>query len=820
MVAVALSLLSLVFFHPSVNSYLSSPKIDRFVDQLPFSDHLTRAVDFGPKDHFDKFVFPEYLGSRDGLDVQKYLMPFDPRFTLGLVLNHVSKQIMLSKSVYEVNLPEFHWADYSDLSVLNQYYFSKEKQSCKELFDVTTSSKIRNAKQEFIDPALYCLDASQMDKAINDPATTEKERKALKLAQSRPVSTGWYIYDNGGRSKQSLKILHSKSYLDNFMAPPRNLVLIIPTKKGPASVTVPVNQEVSGRERLSQGSILEEYLTLHRQTTPEPPNVDVGLEVKKLSDLVTKYTKVTSLPFKKILKHEDFVADCPKIVESLNDDVLESVQAYKQSLEMSLTVDQPPKYFKEAKILRKENNWAAGGHYDWRFFSGIINYTDKQPPVLHGLLQAYLKFANANNITTWVAHGSLLSWYWNGVAFPWDNDIDVQMPIQDLHLLSKNFNQSLIVDMGGESGHEIRYGRYFIDCGTFISHRTAGNGHNNIDARFIDVDTGFYIDITGLSLSDEKANIRYNDLLPPHLARNKVDETITELSRNEFLQVYNCRHHHFARLQELSPLSLSMVEGQYTYVPSDYEHLLMYEYGIKGIVNNVYKVFTYVPVLRLWIPTRTLKDFSNENNLGWTEPPLWKNWKAQHYVQFLSEHEDHFIEYVSTRGITQLHQDEMALRKKHRSSEKFVVKNIERDPFLTHLRHDFYSFLVNDNGYDFRIREDEVKKQFEEFDQFLAEQKLKAEAKSELEGKVEEENVEQQEEGKEEGKQTQGQTQDQAQEGGDRDQAQEVQKPSNEDQDQETKPKAPMPKLQTDEDLTDVSMTRPQPEALDPNQPI
>merc|ERR1712227_18590 len=173
--------------------------------------------------------------------------------------------------------------------------------------------------------------------------------------------------------------------------------------------------------------------------------------------------------------------------------MLESVQSYKQSLEYSLAETNPPKYFKEAKILKKEANWAHGGHYDWRFFAGLINFTDRQPPVLHGLLQAYLKFANANNITTWVAHGSLLSWYWNGVAFPWDNDIDVQMPIQDLHRLSREFNQSMIVDLGGESDQEVRYGRYFLDCGTFISHRTAGKGNNNIDARFIDVDTGFYI---------------------------------------------------------------------------------------------------------------------------------------------------------------------------------------------------------------------------------------------------------------------------------------------------------------------------------------
>ncbi|EDK39598.2 hypothetical protein PGUG_03696 [Meyerozyma guilliermondii ATCC 6260] len=721
---VILCLCSFVFLHPSLLSYISPNYFDRLVDQLPFSDSLAQAVDFSAKDNFDTFVFPEYLTSRDGSDVLKYTMPFDPRFTMGLVLDHLANQIEQSKSVYEVHLPYFHWADYTDLSNLNKFYFSAEKDNCKNLFDVTTPSQSRNRKQELVQTELYCLDQSQLEDASSDSAFSEDQRRAFQLAKTRPVSTGWYVFDYGGRSKSSLKILHAKSYLENFMAPPRNLVLLIPTKKGPASISVPVNQDISGRERISQTSILEGYLTNFRQNSPDAPSVNVAKQLQRVSELVPKYAKVAPLPHTKPLKHEDFTADCGTIINSLGDGMSESVQSYKQSLEYSLAETNPPKYFKEAKILKKEANWAHGGHYDWRFFAGLINFTDRQPPVLHGLLQAYLKFANANNITTWVAHGSLLSWYWNGVAFPWDNDIDVQMPIQDLHRLSREFNQSMIVDLGGESDQEVRYGRYFLDCGTFISHRTAGNGNNNIDARFIDVDTGFYIDITGLAISDERAPTRYNDLLPAELSRQSLDATITEQSRNEYLQAYNCRHHHFARLNELSPLSLSAVEGQFVYVPANYERVLINEYGVKGIINEVFKIFTFVPRFQLWIPTRDLRRFTNNHDIKWSDEQTWKYWSEQDHIQFLAQNEDLLTEYVATRKMTSLHNEEMKLRRKRKKSEKFVVDCIEKDPSLTKLRHDYFSFLVSNHDYDFRIRDDEVKRQYKELDQALAEQNL------------------------------------------------------------------------------------------------
>ena len=61
----------------------------------------------------------------------------------------------------------------------------------------------------------------------------------------------------------------------------------------------------------------------------------------------------------------------------------------------------------------------SGEHYDWRFYNGLtIHNAQQQSIILHRLLKNYLKFTQSNNLITWIAHGSLLSWYWNGINFP------------------------------------------------------------------------------------------------------------------------------------------------------------------------------------------------------------------------------------------------------------------------------------------------------------------------------------------------------------------------------------------------------------------
>lgn len=152
------------------------------------------------------------------------------------------------------------------------------------------------------------------------------------------------------------------------------------------------------------------------------------------------------------------------------------------------------------------------------------------------------------------------------------------MPIGELHKLGRRFNQTLVVENAGTDTNKYNgMGKYFIDVGSSITHRTKGNGNNNIDARFIDVDTGLYIDITGLALTDAPAPNRYDYIIQMDKAKqqlldsskNEKGETNNGI-KNEQLQVYNCRNNHFSTFDELSPLILTVVENQLSYIPRNF----------------------------------------------------------------------------------------------------------------------------------------------------------------------------------------------------------------------------------------------------------
>jgi hypothetical protein len=53
------------------------------------------------------------------------------------------------------------------------------------------------------------------------------------------------------------------------------------------------------------------------------------------------------------------------------------------------------------------------GHYDSRYFKGVVDY-DTRTDTLHHMIRAYLNFFRERGLETWIAHGTLLGWWWNG----------------------------------------------------------------------------------------------------------------------------------------------------------------------------------------------------------------------------------------------------------------------------------------------------------------------------------------------------------------------------------------------------------------------
>lgn len=56
------------------------------------------------------------------------------------------------------------------------------------------------------------------------------------------------------------------------------------------------------------------------------------------------------------------------------------------------------------------------GHYDVRYFHGMVS-EEERAESLHHMVIAYLDFFRLNKLETWIAHGALLGWWWNGEVF-------------------------------------------------------------------------------------------------------------------------------------------------------------------------------------------------------------------------------------------------------------------------------------------------------------------------------------------------------------------------------------------------------------------
>lgn len=678
---------------------------------------------------------PNYLVTKEAKN--PHIQTFDPRFTYGMVISDIARQIELGKLV---SLPVFHWADWTDLSMLDEHLLAVDKEAadahedaCKSYFTTRKTPK----DNEVLTPKDFCINTGDFDSILSDQTTDQSMKDYIGKIMTSPYKTKFHVFKNGGRSSSKNKILEAKSYLNDFMPPPYNLVLLVQdegTSAGPIGVKVPVNQDISSREKIMDSSLVEDYLIGKQEQRTGDVYLNVKDELKVFNNQIKKSSSniiSRPLPYNySIHLSEDMFEDpSESILKSMNQKEFTKPEdiSYLNTLKYTTIPElEAGKYFSEAKLIRTEKDWANGAHYDWRFFNGLVKTADKQQIILFNLLKAWLSFTNTYQINTWIAHGSLLSWYWNGLSFPWDIDIDVQMPIADLHKLSHEFNQSIIVDLAsGQKNGGVRTGRYFIDCGTYISQRERRNGFNNIDARFIDLDTGTYIDITALSTSDTWCPLRYdNDVTNPPIEQPPSPTILTgnNIIRNRKAKLYNCKNNHFALFQEVSPLRFTMIEGLPTYIVHDYEEVLRAEYNDKGLYKKGYSTKMFLHKLKLFVD---FKPFNNwiRKNLQLPTPDIkvdlkgreerdhdpYRTWKDENWLQLMGENDDILMEWYLTHELSGLHNAELKILEKDKASEASRHLFLNEDGTLKsnkkEIRHDFWSFNeIKDNlSFDLKV---------------------------------------------------------------------------------------------------------------------
>ncbi|KAI5958040.1 hypothetical protein KGF57_002848 [Candida theae] len=212
-------------------------------------------------------------------------------------------------------------------------------------------------------------------------------------------------------------------------------------------------------------------------------------------------------------------------------------------------------------------------HIAYPFFKRYISDRERQS-VLHHIIRAWFQFAEVNGFASWINHGSLLGWAFNGLNMPWDTDIDVQMPIAQLDRLGREFNRTLVVE-------NPRYGngRYWLEVApTYIRQ---GNGKNFIDARFIDIQSGLYIDISALS---------HTEVPPPTSDKDDLSTMLV-----------HCKNWNWESLAELLPIRHTYFEGASVYIPHKVKEPMKHEYGANAMRNHHFNNHNYQPDLSLWV---------------------------------------------------------------------------------------------------------------------------------------------------------------------------------------------------------------------------
>lgn len=230
-------------------------------------------------------------------------------------------------------------------------------------------------------------------------------------------------------------------------------------------------------------------------------------------------------------------------------------------------------------------------HYDGRFADRVLP-EDQRDHALISLVRTYLSKMSEIRAETWLMHGSLLGWWWNRKIMPWDNDIDVQMSMESMNYLAAYHNMTIHEftlppetkrPRGSKDDLKINetapgiLRSYLLEINPNYVNGTTDDKWNRIDARWIDTDTGLYIDITTLRPDVEAA------------AQGKVGKMM-------------CKDGHRYLMQDIFPLRISDFEGVPAKIPYAYSELLEEEYGRASLTKTSFQGHMFDQKLKLWIP--------------------------------------------------------------------------------------------------------------------------------------------------------------------------------------------------------------------------
>lgn len=614
----------------------------------------------------------------------------DPRFTLAVYISEIKHQYLTKNpqnekfKIHEINVP-FCWSDWVDITYLNEEIEKPESNrvSCDDL------------------KSTHHVPAKDPNYCINYKDITEDDLREMGLPSTKFLPGFAIKQSPANKATNVVRMLEGKTHLLTYA--PNPLAIIFLSKDGVyeskindrkqrivdgdlfANYLIHNNVEVTSKDQKLVLDPLKEFQDFTSQIKPNPldPEDDEYGMVGKIKETDPSVSRELYLPPSafdyrqdkidaQIQQYDERMAELFELTtnelvfdhETINRQRLtRNEQLYYQLLKYANRFN-PKKeltYFRMARLIFDKNDPLkdAGWHYEWRFFNGALRYKKdnwnpdelliREKILLDRILRNWFRFANEKGIISWIAHGPLLSWYWDGLLFPFDEDIDIQMPAEELTRFSKLYNQTLVIEDITEG-----FGKFLIDCSTFIHHRSKTENENHIDARFIDIDTGLYIDITGLGISEDPAPDKYQEMIALAEAEGSPRP------------VYNCRNAHFYSYDELLPLRFTMMGGVPLYVPNKIAELLKDEYSL-GMTSYSYNGFYFVDAISLWIHQLKLvhlfdeKDYLDEE--GKIDPEkftlLIQQINDAQVLKLLESDKDILLEYYLTKDVTELHKKEL-----------------------------------------------------------------------------------------------------------------------------------------------------------------
>jgi hypothetical protein len=214
--------------------------------------------------------------------------------------------------------------------------------------------------------------------------------------------------------------------------------------------------------------------------------------------------------------------------------------------------DPKDKYFHESTFH---------SHYDGRFADKEVDENIRLPH-LKALIRTFLSTMSDIGAETWIMHGTLLGWWWNERIFPWDSDLDVQVTEETIAFLARYYNMT---EYRYKMSHDDDEGRsYLLEINPHYVIRGVEDKLNVIDARWIDTETGLFIDISTV----------------------RVDEQARAEGKEGALM---CKDRHNYLEKDLFPLRDGYFEGIHVKIPFDYEYLLEEEYGAKSMSSTEFE---------------------------------------------------------------------------------------------------------------------------------------------------------------------------------------------------------------------------------------